>query len=363
MRIPMRISWLIALAAARIVSAEPVSDMSVVRLGEGMRVKSDGLFIFQSGGTAGHFLVEQAWDGDARLWRFINGVWKSERLYKGLGQCFSPLVYDFDGDGAYSVFIGSWEKAAGVHEIPLQKDGRPSGIIRILPGSDACGKILCLRVGDGRGDGLARLYVGSEENGGGLHEFTWKQGIGWTRIRIHTGHVGEFAIGDGRGDGVRRIYAGDRDGQLYEFTWRKNHWQKQDVPLPAKNVRTVALGDGRGDSKPRLYVNAGSGSFEVEYGDGQWHARRIGRDGARYYFAIGRTAGEKPGVYSPVQGVGLFEWRWRNGAYSETQVDAVTSATGQVAVGDGRGDGIQRLYVTNGDRQESGAAIWELTIP
>lgn len=353
---------LVVLGAALSPRAEP--DARAFPLGEGLQKKSDGLFLLEAGGAAGRLLIEQAWDGDARIWRFTGGAWKAETLYEGLGQCFSPLVYDFEGQGNYSVFIGSWNRRAGIHEIPLTRDGRPSGAPRILPGSAACGQILCLRAADGRGDGVQRLYVASEGNGGGLYEFTLGDN-GWSSARLHEGRMGEFAVGDGRGDGIRRIYAGDRGGggELYEFAWGPGGWQKKAIPLPAKNVRAVALGDGRGDGKPRLYVNAGRECFEVEFRGGAWRSMKVGQPGARYYITPARSSRGEARVYSSMQGVGVFKWVWNGKSYEETPVDGVTSATGQAVVGDGRGDGVRRLYISNGDRQNTGAAIWETIAP
>lgn len=363
MRIPTLATVVVVLATTRSVCAN--NAPTAAKIGAGIQTKSDGVYVLDTGARGGHLLVEQSWDGDARLWRYTGSTWKAEQLYTGLGQCFSPLVADFDGKSNYVIYLGSWDKRAGIHQIPLSKQFKPSKDITTIPGSAACGSILCLRAGDGRGDGVMRLYVGSEGPGGGLYEFTKrKNSTQWSSAKIHTGGVGEFAIGAGRGDTIQRIYAGDRgsQGTVYEFTWKSGAWEKHAIQPHLKDIRTVALGDGRGDGIQRLYVNAGKDCWEVSYTTNTWQARKVGRTGSRYYIVpIGSKSGAR--VYSSVQGVGLFEWLWRGGAYHERQVDAVTAATGGIAVGDGRGDGVRRLYITNGDRQQTGAVVWELPLP
>jgi len=350
-----------ALSAAAALAAHAGDSWTAEKIGAGQDRKSDGLFLFKEGKKS--FLLEQSWDGDARIWTRAGGKWTSEPLYTKLGQCFSPLAFDFDGSGEYSFFVGSWNRKGGVHEIRLRPDGKPTKEVSSIPGSAACGSILCLRTGSARGDGIVRLYVGSEGQGGGLHEFAKAKGQ-WQSTKIRAGSVGEFAIGDGRNDGATRIYGGDRGGRLFELSWDGGAWAEAPIPLPAKGVKAVALGDGRGDGKNRLYVNAGGQSFEVAWADGQWAALPTGARGTRYYFVPMPFRQDGQGrILSTVQGVGLFAWTWNGSGYDEERIDAMTSATGGIAVGDGRGDGVMRAYVTNGDRQKSGAVIWELTPP
>lgn len=334
------------------------------RIGTAMHARSDGIFLFITPRPNLRLLVEQSWDGDARLWRYSGGRWRAHLLYQGLGQCFSPLVADCEGTTNFCVYLGSWEHQAGIHRFPLSTRFLPCDSRDAIPGSASCGRILCLRAAPARNDGVPRLYVGSEGPGGGLYEFTKVPHTDvWIKVKLHAGSVGEFAVGTVRGDKLMRIYAGDRSpfGQLYEFTWLNRMWHKVVIVPALTNIRTVALGDGRGDGKARLYVNAGEHSWEVSFVNNRWLTQRVGRPGHRYYILPARTpSGAR--VFSALQGVGIFQWLWRSNMWHEQQVDAVTSATGGIAVGDGRGDGKLRLYVANGDRKHTGAAIWEVPL-
>ncbi|MCX7848003.1 MAG: hypothetical protein N2595_08255 [bacterium] len=334
-------------------------------LGPGIPAKSDGIFFFSSPAHPSRVIVEQSWLGDARIWRYSAGRWSPFQLYKGLGQCFSPLIFDFDGSSNYVLYVGSWEHSAGIYQIPLSKRLLPFDSLTTIPESSTCGRILCLRAAPARGDGRPRLYVASEGPGGGLYEFTKIPGTSaWSFLKIHTGSVGEFAIGDARADGITRIYAGDRapTGLLYEFSWKTNAWLKSILCPALTNILTVAIGDGRGDGINRLYVNAANASWEISFLSNTWHALRIGRPGSRYYIVPARTPAG-PRVYSSLQASGPCEWLWRKTGWHEQSLDAITSATGGIAVGDARGDGVPRLYIANGNRRKTGAVIWEIPLP
>ncbi|MDI6704537.1 MAG: hypothetical protein QME40_07700, partial [bacterium] len=72
-------------------------------------------------------------------------------------------------------------------------------------------------VGDGRGDGVSRVYGANCDKH--IYEFPWT-GSSWERMDLGSGGgYGMFgvAVGDGRGDGVSRVYGAN--GNIYEFSW------------------------------------------------------------------------------------------------------------------------------------------------
>jgi len=70
----------------------------------------------------------------------------------------------------------------------------------------------------------------------------------------------------------------------------------------------------------------------------------------RYYINAGsiRHDGE-PGVYVSVKNQGLYEYVWSESG-ATYQVDAISAATGGCSIGNGRGDGKNRLYVARGTK-------------
>jgi hypothetical protein len=177
--------------------------------------------------------------------------------------------------------------------------------------------------------------------------------------------VGRFGIGPGRNDGINRIYVVERGGRdVHELSW--NGGVFSDIVIftgSAVSNGSAHVADGRGDNKHRVYVWAG-GLFELTWQSGAWLPLTMNGDNyERYYIYAGSIRHDKkPCVYVSVKNQGLFEYVWSE-SESVFETDAVSGATGGCVIGDGRGDGKNRLYAARGTKghytEAAAVEIWE----
>jgi len=103
--------------------------------------------------------------------------------------------------------------------------------------------------------------------------------------------------------------------------------------------------------------------FELSYADGAWVSVQVAGNALRFYLTSGRLRSDnRSRLYASAKGRGVYEYTWTGTEYAGT-VDAITSATGRPAIGDGRNDGKNRLYVGHGDQSPFPFAIAEVSDP
>lgn len=89
-------------------------------------------------------------------------------------------------------------------------------------------------VAPGRNDGVQRLYTSSSN--GRAYEFTWN-GSAWTRVNMGGGtdYMYGLHFGEGRNDGLIRLYGADRGSvnQVYEYSWTSPDDAPPSVALTA----------------------------------------------------------------------------------------------------------------------------------
>jgi hypothetical protein len=315
-----------------------------------------------------HALAGWGGDGKGLEWTYSDGVWSSVQVYSGLGVCYSPVVGAIRAPGESALYLGSYSEDQ-LFEYFRGAGGWSGGAI---PGSRIA-QYVCVRIAAGRNDGVPRLYASNADSGGpgGLSEFSWSPAGGaWEKLDVWSKDVGGFAVADGRGDGVLRIYAGSRsggDGGFLEITWSGDRYAAEVIRLDGiltGRIQTTHAGDGRGDGKVRLYAHEWGGRlYELTFEGGSWTPLQVATGGNRFYLASGRLHPDnRSRLYSTIQGSGTYEHDWNGTGYT-TSVDAITSATGMIAIGDGRNDGKNRLYIGRGDRSPIPAAVIELSDP
>ena len=224
----------------------------------------------------------------------------------------------------------------------------------ILDGTLA--QVICVRVADGRGDGVHRVHAGAE-GAGGLAEYTWN-GEGWDKLVIDGGiSAGTFDFGDGRNDGTTRLYCPNRaTGQLHEYTWNGAGFDLRVLPVPVDHLVMARVGPGRSDGVQRVYVNGvDSHLYELSWTGAGFDVRDLLPDGpgrSRFSARVARLRGDgRDRLYITARdGPMVAEYEWNGASYSATPlpVDGVTGATpGGLSVGDARNDGVPRLYVSD----------------
>lgn len=302
-------------------------------------------------------------DADTVSWEysFVGDQWTGATTLSASSYASSPVIADLENEGANTLYLGGWNNLGVLYS--KYDAGWPA--YTVLNGSTNNGNILAMKAGDGRNDGVTRLYV-AHYGTSGLIEYSWN-GTEYESLQLLNTSVGKFGIGHGRNDGVNRIYALDRGGTaLYEFTWNGATQQFESVEIYTAGVAsagTVHVGDGRGDGVQRLYVWAGS-VLELTYAGGSWSSLTLDPDStpARFHITTGTIRADgQPSVYVSVKEQGLEEYTWSDTGDAFT-VDAISSATGGVSIGDGRGDGKDRLYVARGTKDHySEAAVVEIS--
>ncbi len=119
-------------------------------------------------------------------------------------------------------------------------------------------EIYALALGDGRNDGITRIYTGG--NTGKLFEYTWN-GSGWDSILVHDGETKwTVIVGNGRSDDPphNRVYFACHDGHVYECTWNGTSWDIIDMGVGIgygmdNNMWGIDIGAGRNDGIQRVF--------------------------------------------------------------------------------------------------------------
>lgn len=219
-----------------------------------------------------------------------------------------------------------------------------------------------IAIGVGRNDGIQRLYCASMN--GDLVEYSWNGSGGWDKVTIAVGQEYEgIIVGPGRNDGRNNLYCYEED-QLFELRWTGAAWTIPQLIFtsPFTQLDFVIIGPAQVDGRNRIYASNKRGEiYELYYPPGgpfettpmttydmQAHTIAIGRNDGRYrIYGAGRDQGDKaPHVYELTHVGGVPGWekrsieRWT----SEWPDYPGVASLGDVAVGDGRGDGVNRIY-------------------
>jgi len=296
-----------------------------------------------------------SYEGSGYEWSYEDDTWVTREIYSGIGPHCTPRLGDLDGEGA-KLHTGIWDDVG----VGIVSYGTSWGPVTLVAGSSGKGRILAVRVGNGRNDGVERLYVASD---GGFFEYSY-DGSSYAEELLLESAAGDFGLGDGRNDGTTRIYVGERGGsRLHELTWEGAAFADDvvfDCGTPSEYAAHV--GDGRGDGVQRVYAWCGA-IHELAFEAGGWVQTTVdSTSGTRYYIRSGRVRSDgQSRLYVSQTPVGLAEYTW-NADRQEFDVDVVSGATGGVAIGDGRGDGKNRLYVARGSNGAYGeAAVVEIS--
>lgn len=205
-----------------------------------------------------------------------------------------------------------------------------------------------LRVGAARNDGIDRIYVGTVETGK-IFEFSWV-GSKWNRAYIGGSPIGEeihnMTIGPGRNDGVLRLYAGSTDGNLHELSFTSSGWVQEAVGKKTDHVFHAVVGNGRNDGINRVYAVRGISVFEYTWNESRWEEILMGKVSKGAAHGIDLGEGRSDGrnyMYVASTGSGVYEGVFENGAWTFSKMGD-TGDIRNVGVGEGRGDGVKRVY-------------------
>ncbi len=211
-----------------------------------------------------------------------------------------------------------------------------------------------IRVGDGRNDGVQRVYAICED--ARVYEWTYT-GSGWSRAVIGTlpgtGWCLGIDIGKGRNDGLNRIYATQIDGNIYEFFYNGSQWVRTALGNPNSTIYGVFVGPGRNDGQNRIYAS-GDGVPPVEYTwtGSFWRKDTVQNANLQQWLpcvGMGRNDGINR-LYLP-NSMGttrtVAEYTWSGSGYVRSDLPSLSGNPLCISIGPGRNDGVNRLYVSS----------------
>jgi hypothetical protein len=208
-------------------------------------------------------------------------------------------------------------------------------------------------IGAGRNDDTNRVYACGD--GVPTVEYTWS-GLTWEKDIVEGGTQQQWlpVVGDGRGDGTNRLYFPNGMGPTYtvaEYTWTGSFYSRNDLPSVAGNPLSVTIGEGRNDGVTRVYVSSRAKAYEFTYESDDWQVVDILPSlGVEERYDICLATAKQDGnlrAYITCSGSQMLESSWDDGQWVDTVVDAISSATCGVAVGAGRNDDTVRVYGCN----------------
>ncbi len=230
-------------------------------------------------------------------------------------------------------------------------------------------RMYSVAVGDGRNDGVMRVYGGNEDNH--VYEFSCSDDA-WTKgdiSQINCGFgISSVAIGNGRYDHVNRVYVAKNSicGISYvgegEYTYAGAQWNGYSFDFGDFNFShdigwsAVGLGAARNDSVSRVYFGGGiywGDIVEFTYDAGKFQGDIVGSfpNGSAIHgmaVGVGRNDGYAR-IYAASLNGNLYECSYSDSSWLVDTVSVVPSKLLFVTIGSGRNDNVSRVYVASGD--------------
>ncbi len=222
-------------------------------------------------------------------------------------------------------------------------------------------------LGAAKNDNITRLYGANVD--GNIYEFSYA-GSAWNGsplVNNGGSSMNSVTIGNGRNDGSIHVYGACGDGNIYEYSYapanitiaNPNGWAKSSMGSggAGSSMNCVVIGAGRNDSSMHVYAACSDGNiYEFTYSSsaGNWNKINItnGILGSAPVNSVVVGNGRNDGimrVYGAFGG-GLSEFTFNTANNSWTQVSlGGTAVVNGVAVGNGRSDGITHVYGANAD--------------
>lgn len=213
-----------------------------------------------------------------------------------------------------------------------------------------------LAIGDVRNEGFESLYFFKRLESDSLFELSFRN-LNWEIQFIDTlAYMEDIAVGDGRGRGIENIYITDRNSMVFEYDFLNGDFNKSELgtflSLPP-NTHAYSIIDvnnaheGQSAVYPSWSITGGE-AYEYYYNGNQWIKTQVCSEPGINCICggIGRNDGMMR-LYFSGDFDKLSEYTFDGGGWAKTaelNTDAETALFG-LAVGPGRGDGINRVYV------------------
>lgn len=317
------------------------SDFCNVKIGDG---RNDGVQRVYCGCSNGH-VVEWSFNNYRNTWEMVDCGKVPSESDNGI---ISLWVGNGRGDGLNRVY--STCSDGNIYEFTYSDRAWEMKDLG-SPGFLYTG----ITTGKARNDNRDRIYAGGYDLP--VCEYTW-DGSSWNKndVSSEKRYIWPLAIAQGRNDGIERIYCPDWSAScLIEYTWNGSNYEEVIINSSKSLVKTV-VGSGRNDGINRVYASGYFGHiYEFTYSSNGWEKMDIHPDAtdlSRYGLCLGRTKIDgRIRLYSGANNGDISEHSWDGNSWSDSAVDAITGATAYLAVGEGRNDDTVRIYATNRNSQ------------
>jgi len=179
-------------------------------------------------------------------------------------------------------------------------------------------------IGDGRNDGLKRIYVHDDYD---ILEYSWENGNWNIEIAVPNAdldHGSSIVLGDARNDGQNHLYSVNNfDGWYVEYTFNGTTWDVEIIQQTTgqyENPSLITIADVRNDNIKRIY-----GIYYIYY----WED------------------GVYPTPDNQKQMPCFVELSWNGSSWNKTIIRNEKDDFGSMVIGDGRNDSVTRIYSTS----------------
>lgn len=281
---------------------------------------------------------------------FKDGKWLEDEIYSYPAMDSQAAIGQCRNDGVNRLYIA--HDTAGMTSYTLQELSRDNGTWKSTEIECEAFRGGAITVGQGRNDGMNRIYCCGSE--GDIYEYTFT-GNSWDRETFGPGGefpVDEIAIGAARNDGVNRVYAAGHNGVIYELSFTGAMWNIANLGTVKNemygNDVYIAVGQGRSDGLERVYtcVENLDAIYELSYRvQGEWvmDSTKVDFGGAGLSIGKGRNDNMyriyRAGSFGHLQESSYLDEEWRHTADLRG-----TSYFRGVTIGKGRGDHVSRIY-------------------
>ena len=187
-----------------------------------------------------------------------------------------------------------------------------TGWTAVLIGNVTSGIAHGIVLGNGRGDGVNRLYIASTASG--TYEASFSSGS-WTITSMgDSGDVRNVGVGAGRNDGTLHVYAAEAAGRMRELTWNGSRWTFTEMNSGVGDALIHAyVLPGRNDNTQRVYSSSGNGNaYEFTWNGSGWTLVTLG-GGSGYMYGFHFGVGRNDGVlrlYGASFNQQVYEYTW-----------------------------------------------------
>jgi hypothetical protein len=282
-------------------------------------------------------------NGGTFEYTYTNGAWSTTRIDPSTSGFLSTAVGKCKSDGVLRMYGLS---PTAVSE--LNYTGNQWTMQDIAPLANA----YQLAIGDPRNDGYGSLYVVSTD---GLHEVRYWNSSWQDTLIDSTSMIAKICGGDGRGDGKGGIYIMDGSTTIFELRYQNCSWMHstigQVMALPPNITVSTALSvTNSHNGRPNIVASADN-IVEFYFDTDHWTQLKIGSEPGVNQIAdgIGRNDGIDR-IYCAVDWDIMAEYTLAGSSWvktSQRKTSETYSAIMSVMVGPGKGDGINRVYVTD----------------